>query len=250
MPAFIGLIGAGWTDEPTKFALAIDLTRITMPYLVFICLVSLFLGRAELAVALHCRGFAPSLLNITLIAALLLVPEGGPVTARRDGLGRGRGRRAAAWLVLGERAPGGGEAAADAPADDAGRQGAADPDPAGDARRWHLLYQPGLLRLFRDQPAGRIDGLSGLCRPLNQLPLAIIGSALGTAILPAISRAVGSGDDTGAARVQSQAVELAMLLTLPAAVALAVTAGPIVAALFQGGKFTAGTRRPPAWSCR
>ncbi|HLL59488.1 MAG TPA: lipid II flippase MurJ, partial [Allosphingosinicella sp.] len=58
-------------------------------------------------------------------------------------------------------------------------------------------------------------------------------------ILPAISRAVGSGDDTGAARVQSQAVELAMLLTLPAAVALAVTAGPIVAALFQGGKFTA-----------
>ncbi len=43
----------------------------------------------------------------------------------------------------------------------------------------------------------------------------------------------------GAARVQSQAVELSMLLTLPAAVALAVTAAPIVSALFQGGKFTA-----------
>jgi putative peptidoglycan lipid II flippase len=74
---------------------------------------------------------------------------------------------------------------------------------------------------------------------LNQLPLAIIGSALGTAILPSISRAVGKNDPKAAAHVQSQAVDLSMLLTLPAAVALAITAGPIVSALFQGGKFTA-----------
>ena len=79
----------------------------------------------------------------------------------------------------------------------------------------------------------------GFADRLNQLPLAIIGSALGTAILPTISRHVGAGDGDGAAQVQGQATELAMLLTLPAAVALAVTAGPIVAALFQGGKFTA-----------
>jgi putative peptidoglycan lipid II flippase len=76
-------------------------------------------------------------------------------------------------------------------------------------------------------------------RRLNQLPLAIIGSALGTAILPAISRFVGAGDSDGAAKVQGQAAEIAMLLTLPAAVALAVTAGPIVSALFQGGRFHA-----------
>jgi putative peptidoglycan lipid II flippase len=80
----------------------------------------------------------------------------------------------------------------------------------------------------------------GFSDRLNQLPLAIIGSALGTAILPTISRFVGDGDGAGAARVQAQATELAMLLTLPAAVALAVTAGPIVAALFQGGRFSAG----------
>jgi putative peptidoglycan lipid II flippase len=87
-------------------------------------------------------------------------------------------------------------------------------------------------------PEGSIVYL-GFADRLNQLPLAIIGSALGTAILPAISRAVGSGDPSGAAEIQGQATELAMLLTLPAAVALAVTSGPIVAALFQGGKFTA-----------
>jgi putative peptidoglycan lipid II flippase len=79
----------------------------------------------------------------------------------------------------------------------------------------------------------------GFADRLNQLPLAIIGSALGTAILPTISRFIGSGDGAGAARVQSQATELAMLLTLPAAVALAMTAGPIVAALFQAGRFNA-----------
>jgi murein biosynthesis integral membrane protein MurJ len=79
----------------------------------------------------------------------------------------------------------------------------------------------------------------GFADRLNQLPLAIIGSALGTAILPTISRAIDNGNAERAAHVQAQATELSMLLTLPAAVALAVTAGPIVAALFQGGRFTA-----------
>jgi putative peptidoglycan lipid II flippase len=86
----------------------------------------------------------------------------------------------------------------------------------------------------------------GFSDRLNQLPLAIIGSALGTAILPTISRLVGDGDNGAAAKVQGQATELAMLLTLPAAVALAVTAGPIVAALFQGGKFDAEDARTTA----
>jgi putative peptidoglycan lipid II flippase len=82
MPAFIGLVGAGWRDEPDKFGLAVLLTRITMPYLVFICLVSLFSGVLNSLSRFTAAAFAPSLLNITLIAALLLVPEGGPVTAR------------------------------------------------------------------------------------------------------------------------------------------------------------------------
>ncbi len=75
---------------------------------------------------------------------------------------------------------------------------------------------------------------------LNQLPLGVIGAALGTAILPQVSRFVGAGDATGAARVQGEAAELATLLCLPAALALAVSAGPLVAALFEGGRFSAG----------
>ena len=74
---------------------------------------------------------------------------------------------------------------------------------------------------------------------LNQLPLGVIGAALGTAILPQVSRHVGAGDPDKAAKVQGQAAELAMFLCLPAALALSVSAYPLVLALFQGGKFDA-----------
>ncbi|MBU0669307.1 MAG: murein biosynthesis integral membrane protein MurJ, partial [Alphaproteobacteria bacterium] len=72
---------------------------------------------------------------------------------------------------------------------------------------------------------------------LNQLPLGIIGIALSTAILPTLSKFVGSKNKEGADRVQSDAIELAMLLTIPAAVALAVCATPFVTMIFQGGRF-------------
>jgi len=74
---------------------------------------------------------------------------------------------------------------------------------------------------------------------LNQLPLGVIGAALGTAILPQVSRHVGAGEPAKAAHVQAQAAELAMLLCLPAALALSVASGPLISALFEGGRFTA-----------
>lgn len=239
MPLFALLIAGEWRDEPEKFAFAIELTRITMPYLVFICLVSLFSGVLNSLTRFTAAAFAPSLLNITLIAALLLVPQGGQPTAR-----------AMAYSVL-----------------------------AGGVLQlalcWGSVHRAGLkMRILPPRMTPRVKELFFLVLPatlgsgiyyisqmfytyfatslpegslvylafadrLNQLPLAIIGSALATAILPTISRFVDKGDAEGAARVQGQAIELSMLLTLPAAVALAVTAGPIIAALFQGGRFTA-----------
>jgi putative peptidoglycan lipid II flippase len=74
---------------------------------------------------------------------------------------------------------------------------------------------------------------------LNQLPLGVIGAAIGTAILPQVSRHVDIGEAGKAARVQGQAAELAMLLCLPAALALAVSALPLVSAIFEAGRFNA-----------
>ncbi|HUH85027.1 MAG TPA: lipid II flippase MurJ, partial [Stellaceae bacterium] len=87
-------------------------------------------------------------------------------------------------------------------------------------------------------PSGAVSYLNYADR-LNQLPLAVLGIAVGTAILPPLSRQVRQGDDAGAIATQNRGLELALLLTVPAALGLAVAAQPILAVLFQHGKFTA-----------
>ncbi len=74
---------------------------------------------------------------------------------------------------------------------------------------------------------------------LNQLPLGVVGIAVSTAILPALSRQVRTGDELGAQATQNRGLELALLLTLPAAVGLGVLAQPILETLFQRGAFGA-----------
>jgi putative peptidoglycan lipid II flippase len=239
MPAFVWVLASGWQDDPEKFALAVELSRITFPYLIFISLVSLFSGVLNSLTKFVAAAFAPALLNIALIIAQLLVPTGGVATARALAFGVIAGgvlQLALCWgsvhrsgLKIGFRMP----------------------RMTPRVRELLILILPATLgsglyyisQFFYAYFATRLPEGSlvylGFADRLNQLPLAIIGSALGTAILPTISRAIDKGNEERAAHVQSQATELSMLLTLPAAVALAVTSGPIVAALFQGGKFTA-----------
>lgn len=87
-------------------------------------------------------------------------------------------------------------------------------------------------------PQGSLTLLK-LADRLNQMPLGIVGIALGTAILPMLSRHIHSGDAAEAQRLQGNAFEMATLLTLPAAAALAICAPAFTAAFFVGGKFTA-----------
>jgi putative peptidoglycan lipid II flippase len=73
---------------------------------------------------------------------------------------------------------------------------------------------------------------------LNQLPLSIIGTALGVAILPAISRAIATDNEAEAADVQARAFDLSMLLTIPATLALMVASFPIIGALYRAGDYS------------
>ena len=68
-------------------------------------------------------------------------------------------------------------------------------------------------------------------------------SYLGVAILPALSQAIARDDHDGATDVQARALDLSMLLTLPATLALAVAAVPIIGALFQGGEYSVEAAR-------
>jgi putative peptidoglycan lipid II flippase len=239
MPAFVALIGSGWRDEPVKFAFAVELSRITFPYMLLISMVSLFSGVLNSLTRFTAAAFAPALLNAALIGSLLLVPTGGLVTARAMAWGVIAGgllQFALCWIAVRRAGV---------------KLSLRPPKMTPRVKELLILILPATLgggiyyisQLFYAYFATRLPEGSlvylGFSDRLNQLPLAIIGSALGTAILPTISRHVGAGDGPGAAKVQGQATELAMLLTLPAAVALAVTAGPIVSALFQGGRFHA-----------
>jgi putative peptidoglycan lipid II flippase len=97
----------------------------------------------------------------------------------------------------------------------------------------NLLISTALASLL---PEGSVSFLYYADR-LNQLPLGVVGIAVATAILPPLSRQVRGGDHAGAVATQNRGVELALLLTLPAATALAILALPILEVLFERGAF-------------
>jgi putative peptidoglycan lipid II flippase len=74
---------------------------------------------------------------------------------------------------------------------------------------------------------------------LIELPLGIVGTAMGIVLVPELTRAVGSDDKTSLAKAESRALELAVGLALPAALGLIVLREPIVRALFEHGAFSA-----------
>jgi putative peptidoglycan lipid II flippase len=238
MPACVWALASGYADEPEKFGLAVWLSRLTFPYLLLISLVSLYSGVLNSMTRFAAAAFAPALLNIAMVAALLLVPEGGARTAQALAIGVTAGgvlqlgllwyasRRAGVSLRLRR------------------------PRMTPGVRQFIRIVVPAtvgagvyqLSMLIDTQFASHLgEGTMAYLNysdRLNQLPLSVIGTALGTAILPAISAYIDKGKPEAAARVQAQATELSMLLTLPAALALSVAAVPLVTALFQGGEFT------------
>jgi putative peptidoglycan lipid II flippase len=104
------------------------------------------------------------------------------------------------------------------------------------AVQFNLVISTSLAARFLEQ--GSVSYLYYADR-LNQLPLGLVGIGVGTAILPSLSRQIGSGNEAAATHTQNRAIELVLILTLPAAAALMVSALPIIQALLQHGAFTA-----------
>jgi putative peptidoglycan lipid II flippase len=103
------------------------------------------------------------------------------------------------------------------------------------AIQFNLLISTSLAARFL--PEGSVSWLYYADR-LNQLPLGLIGIAIGTAILPALSRQIAGADSKAASDTQNRAVELALFFAMPATVALIVSAMPIVHGVFEHGAFT------------
>src|SRR6478672_12265965 len=236
MPLFIWAI-TGW--HGSQLAFGTFLTRITFPYLLLISLVSLFSGILNSIARFTAAAFAPALLNLAMLSALLIFRDGGAVTATAVAaavtvggilqLGLLLAACKRAGIVLKFRRP----------------------RLTPGVRQFVRVVIPATLgagvyqvSVFIDTffltriGTGAVSWFNYADR-LNQLPLGVIGAAIGTAILPQVSRHVDIGENDKAAKVQGQAAELAMLLCLPAALALAVSALPLVSAIFEAGRFTA-----------
>ena len=233
-PWLLDVLAPGFRAEPTKFALTVGLTRITFPYLLFISLTALQGGILNSVERFAATAATPMLLNIFLIGALVLVrPLSGAALAWALSLS---GFAQFIWLMISCHRAG---------------LGLSLPVPrlTPEVKRMLRLMVPGVFGAGVTQlnlivstavasllPTGAVSYLYYADR-LNQLPLAVVGIAVGTAILPSLSRQVRLGDDGGARHTQNRGLELALFLTLPAAIGLGVTAGPIMTVLFQRGAF-------------
>jgi putative peptidoglycan lipid II flippase len=239
MPAIMSVIAPGFGEDPEKFRLAVDLARITFPYLLFIALVALQGGVLNSVDRFAAAAATPILLNLFLIAALLMMRKFG----WRDG-------HALAWAVTAAglaqflwllSACGRAGLALRLPLPRLTphiRRALAVMAPAtlgAGVTQLNLLISPALASFL---PSGSVAYLYYADR-LNQLPLGVVGIAVGTAILPPLSRQVRQGHLADAVTTQNRGLELALLLTLPAAVALALLATPILSVLFQRGAFGA-----------
>jgi putative peptidoglycan lipid II flippase len=243
MGPFVAAI-SGYGGE--KLALATFLTRITFPYLLLISLVSLFSGILNSLTRFTAAAFAPALLNLAMLGAMLIMPEGGAVTATALAIGVTVGGLIQLVLLIVAARRAGVSLKLRAPKLTPG------------VRQFVRVVIPATLGAGVYQISAFIDtfflariGTGAMswfnyADRLNQLPLGVIGAALGTAILPQVSRHIGAGEPGKAARVQGEAAELAMLLCLPAALALCVAAEPLIGALFQGGEFKADDVRVTA----
>ena len=237
MPWLMTVIAPGFSAEPGKFDLVVTLTRITFPYLLFISLTALQGGLLNTVERFAAPAATPILLNLFLIAGLLLMThfhwQNGQVLAWALSAA---GLAQFVWLMA-----------------SCARAGVALrprlPRLTPRVKQTLRIMGPGVLGAGVTQlnlvistalasllPGGSVSYLYYADR-LNQLPLGVVGIAVATAILPPLSRQVRTGDLAGAAATQNRGVELALLLTLPAAAAFIVLAQPIMTVLFERGAF-------------
>ena len=231
------VISPGYAHEPQKFSLAVLLTRITMPYLPFMAVY------AHLSGVLNARGrfifsaFAPTLLNLVMLVAVL-------------GFGRGDARtaaRAASWgvLVAGFLQAGllwWGVARS------GGRVDFRWPRLTPQIKSLVWLAVPGAVAasatqiniLISNVLASQVNGARtwlATADRLYQLPLGLVGVAIGVALLPRLSTAVQAGDRRESQGAMDEAMVFALALTLPAAAALMAMPYFLIDALFTRGEF-------------
>ena len=237
MPWAMWALAPGFDEVEGKMAMATEMSRITFPYLLFISLVSLQSGVLNSLGRFGAAAAAPVLLNLVLIAAMLGFRDALETPGHVLSWGVfAAGVVQFVWLI------------------------------------WHCKSADFPLRLVLPRLSQKVRLLGRRILPVvfgaslyqinlfigtilatlvadgavsylyyadrvTQLPLGVVGVAVGTALLPTLSRQLAAGEEMAAANSQNRGLEFALLLTLPATAALLVIAMPIVTVLFERGAF-------------
>lgn len=245
MPWIIGMFASDALEsDADRFGLAITMARIAFPYLALMSIATLLAAVLNSLARFAAAAAAPIILNLCLITALVVGANLDGSEAARQQTGMmlavavsASGLFQLVWLGFWARSAG-------------FRMKLRRPRPTHGVKELGILILPAVFGAGVYQISRFIDlfflstlpdksiTFLAMADRLNQLPLGIVGIALGTAILPSLSRFIARDDTGEAARLQGNAVELALLLTLPAAVALFVTGSAFTRAFYTGGAYT------------
>ena len=247
-PLIVGLMAPGTLEDPDKFALTSDMLRIVFPYLVFISLTAMAGGVLNTFQRFALPAVTPVLHNVAVIAAMLLLAGRLEVPAKALAWGvaaAGVAQFLLLWPAL---------------------------------RRFGLLPRlrfnlrhDGVRRVFKlmlptlfSSSVAQLNLIVGTvfasllvtgsqswlyyADRLVEFPLGVFGVALGTVILPTLSRAFAARDGEGYAQTLDWALRSVLLVALPAALGLVLLAEPLVATVFERGAFGPDDRRMTAWA--
>jgi len=238
MPEIVRMLAPGFANDPQRFELAVALTRITFPYLLFITLVTLLSANLNAVDKFAAAAAAPILLNLSLIAALtvaFLFPSAAYAAAwgvAISGLLQ--------WLLVAFAASRAGVAAAvTRPRLDINVKAflkAFGPAVIGSAGVQIALFADTIIASLL--PAGAYSALY-YAGGLYQLPIGVIAIGVGTVLLPTMSRLIAAGDLSGSDKAQNRAVALTIVAAAPFAAAFLAIPELIVSALFERGRFDA-----------
>ncbi|MBA3517514.1 MAG: murein biosynthesis integral membrane protein MurJ [Rhizobiales bacterium] len=239
-PVIVTLIAPGFREHAGKFALTVELFRVMFPYLICMSLTAMLSGVLNAHRRFFAAALAPVLLNVVTIAALA-----GAIFLGMEAEAVGR---LLGWSVLAA-----GVAQLLMVAVAARLIGFS-------ARFKRPRLTPGVKRLlWLAAPAAAAGGITQInlfvgqiiastkegaiavlqyADRIYQLPLGVVGIAIGVVLLPELSRTLKAGREREATHTQNRALEFALFLTLPAATALAIMPGPIVSVLFERGAFS------------
>ena len=237
MPGVLALLAPGMQGDAPTFAMAVEFGRIAFPYLLFISLASLYGGVLNSIDRFAHVAATPILLNLALIAAVLgltpLLPNSGYAAAIGVAIA---GLLQWLWLLI-------------ACARDGVAMTLVRPRWTERVARLIKLATPVAIGGGVQQisvmldvvwasllPVGTISALYYADR-IAQLPLGVVGIAIGTALLPLLARQLRAGQAAAAMANQNRAIEFGLLFSLPSALALWLLADPIIRVLFEHGHF-------------